>query len=1019
MRIGRWDIFRYAVAMLIVAAVGAIKASPAPPAELPAAATRAIDFAKDVEPILATSCYSCHGEKKQKGGLRLDSKSAAMQGGDNGPPILEGNGAGSMLIKFVTGLDPDNIMPAKGDRLSAEQIGVLRAWVDQGARWPVAAGAVVVKDKADHWAFKPIANPALPAVHNLAWVRNPIDQFVLAKLEEKGMTPAQPADKRTLLRRICFDLTGLPPTPEQLQAFLADQSPVAYERVVDQLLASPRYGERWARHWMDVVHYAESHGNDQDRERKNAWPYRDYLIQAFNSDKPYGRFIEEQLAGDALFPDDSQATVATGFIAAGPWDESSQLDVLDDTVDKRSAQNLDRDDMVATTASTFISATVHCARCHDHKFDPFSQAEYYGLQSVFAGVDRAERDYDADPQVHAKRAALKRQKQGLQNGQYVGGGDPLDPKVQAEVVAWEQTLAKPSGIWTVLDPTAFSSSGGATLTKRDDLSIAAAGARPDVDTYTVNAATDLKGITAVRLELLCDESLPHKGPGRQDNGNLHVNEFSVKAIARNATTAPAVLEIARAKADFDQAMWTIAMAIDHNPATAWGIYPQVGKPHVGVFELKKALSVEGGVMLTFSIEQTHGDGHLIGRFRLSVTNAALPLPVEKELLDANVVKILATPVAQRTDAQKAELGKMFLLGRIDAELKALTPPQKVYAAASDFPVQTHFMPPKGPRPVFVLKRGDISKPMEPATPGGLACVAGLEARFKIANPGDETNRRVALAKWVSDPKNCLTWRSIVNRVWHYHFGKGIVATPNDFGHMGTPPTHPELLDWLAAWFLEHGGSIKQLHRLIVTSNAYQQSSRSNAEFAKIDSGNQFLWRMNRSRLDAECVRDSILQMTGLMDSRMGGPSVKQFIEKPGIHVTKVADYDGFDIDSPDSRRLSVYRFIFRTVPDPFMDAMDCPDASQLTPVRNTSVTALQAMAMWNDRFVVRYSEHLAERLAREQKDMAAQVVALYELCLGRPPVAREAEAISAYVAKYGMANACRVMLNSNEFLFVN
>jgi len=986
--------------------------------KVPPAASRTINFEQEVRPILAASCYSCHGETKQKGGLRLDVKALALQGGDSGPCIVAGNGAGSILVQYVAGLDPDNIMPKKGDRLTAEQIGILRAWIDQGARWPQAAGAVAVKDKADHWAFKPMVNPPLPAVNDPEWVRNPIDRFVLAKLEEKGLAPSPPADKPTLLRRVYFDLTGLPPTPDDVAAFVADESPDAYEKVVDRLLASPHYGERWARHWMDVVHFAETHGNDQDRERPHAWPYRDYLVRAFNDDMPYARFIEEQLAGDVLYPADPAATVATGFIAAGPWDESSQLDVRDDTIDKKVAQNLDRDDMVTTTMSTFVSATVHCARCHDHKFDPFTQSDYYGLQAVFAGVDRADRPYDVDAQRHERRVLLTRQKAGLESGSYVQGASPLDAASQAEAQAWTQTLSKGAPAWTALAPTTMQSSGGSTLTLQDDRSIRSTGIRPDKDTYTIAAETDLRGITAVRVELLTDDNLPHHGPGRQDNGNLHINEFSIRAGPKGSPATQPV-EIAAAHADFDQEGWTIAMSIDHQPQTAWGIYPQVGKPHFGIYELKQPIAMDGGTQLTFVLEQTHGEGHLIGRFRISVTNAPLPLPALKGPLPAPLETIIAKLASEWTGAERQQLAAYYLKDRVERDLKALPAPRLVYAAASDFTPQQNFKPAKTPRPVFVLQRGDMAKPLDAAAPGALQSVPGLPARFALADPADEGSRRAALAKWISDPKNCLTWRSIVNRVWHYHFGHGIVATPNDFGHMGTAPTHPELLDWLALWFLDHGGSIKQLHRLILTSNTYRQSVHNNPEFAKIDSANQFLWRMNRSRLDAECVRDSILQVTGLLDPKMGGPSVKQFIEKPGIHVTKVADYDAFDVDSANARGLSIYRFLFRTVPDPFMDAMDCPDASQLAPVRNTSVTALQAMAMWNDRFVVRYSEHLAERAARGAADLDGQIRVVYQLCLGRDPTAREMEALRAYAGKFGMANLCRVVFNSNEFLFVN
>ncbi|HET6251059.1 MAG TPA: DUF1549 and DUF1553 domain-containing protein [Tepidisphaeraceae bacterium] len=874
-------------------------------------------------------------------------------------------------------------------------------------------------DKADHWAFKPITHPDIPKTNDSGWARTPIDEFIFAKLAEKGMKPAPAADKRTLLRRVYFDLIGLPPTPEQMSAFLSDHSPDAYEKVVDSLLASPRYGERWARHWMDIVHFAETHGNDQDRERPNAWPYRDYLIQSFNADKPYGKFIEEQIAGDVLYPDDPQATVALGCIAAGPWDESSQQDIRDDTTDKKVAQNLDRDDMVQTTMATFTSTTVGCARCHDHKFDPISQADYYGLQAVFAGVDRANRDYDPDPNIFRRRHELLREKNGLETGIYVAGASPSDPAIRSEAAAWASAQSAKKSAWVTLDPSVMRSSGGATLTKLPDESILASGKRPDVDTYTISASTDIKGITAVRVELMTDDSLPHKGPGRQDNGNLHVNEFYLKAGPTAHPDQVQAVDLASARADFDQQGWTIAMSIDRNPASAWGIYPQVGQPHVGVYELKKSVGFDGGTTLTFVLEQTHGEGHLIGRLRLSATTAPLPAPLHDSVLPADIAAILDTPAAQRSEPAIAQLTTFYLKQKVDGELAALGPPKKVYAAANHFDAVNSFRPAKTPRAVFVLKRGDIAQPMQPAEPGALSCVPGLPEKFALADPADESARRAALAKWISDPKNCLTWRSIVNRVWEYHFGRGIVSSPNDFGHMGTPPTHPELLDWLANYLLEQHGSLRALHRLIVTSSVYRQSSQYNESYARIDSQNQFLWRMERTRLDAESVRDTILQVSGMLDTTMGGPSAKQFTQKPGVHVTPVLNYADFNPDDPAERRLSVYRFVYRTLPDPFMDALDCPDASQFAPARNVSITALQALAMMNDRFVVRYAEHLAQRVAKEKPDMVAQISRVYQLCLNRKPTSDELNAMTEYAKKFGMANTCRVLLNSNEFMFVN
>jgi hypothetical protein len=874
----------------------------------------------------------------------------------------------------------------------------------------VAYGGEAPKKSADHWAYRPLVRPAVPAVKAIERVRRPIDSFILAKLEAAGMTMSAAADRRTLLRRVSIDLTGLPPMPEEVDAFQADKSADAYEKVVDRLLASPRYGERWARHWMDVIHFAETHGNDQDAPRDNAWRYRDYLIRSFNDDKPYGRFIEEQLAGDVLYPDDPQATIATGFLAAGPWDESSQKDIRDDTVDKKIAQNLDRDDMVSTAMSTFTSATVHCARCHNHKFDPITQAEYYGLQAVFAGVDRADRPYDPDPKVARTRRELTKRRRELQ----AGGAAMVELKSVAareRVAVWGVHAA----VWEAIEPSAVVSAGGAIPEKLPDHSVRFAGPRPAVDTYTVSANATRRTITAVRLEVLTDDSLPHHGPGRQDNGNLHLSEFRVEAAPLANVTDRRPMPLQTASADFDQAGWDVLRAIDGKMDTAWGIYPEVGKPHEAVFELARPIDFDGGSALTFVLEQRHGGGHLIGRLRLSVTSS--PGPVRVSSLPPSVVRALAVPAERRGEEEWLELARYLTLQKVDAQLTALPPQQTVYAAAPDFKQVGSFKPAKGCRPVFVLRRGDVNSPGDAAAPGALSCVQGLASHFTAADPGDEGARRAALAKWMSDPANALTWRSIVNRIWHYHFGRGLVATPNDLGHMGAPPTHPELLDWLAVTFRDGGGSLKKLHRLIVTSAVYRQSSMNNADYAKRDSDNQLLWRMNRSRLDAESLRDAVLQVTGKLDLTAGGPSVKQFIQSKGIHVTPNVDYQSFDPDAPGSYRRSVYRFLFRTLPDPFMDALDCPDASQFAPTRASSVTALQALALLNDRFMIRQCEHFAARVAKAG-DVTAQVREAYRLALLRPPSENESAALTNFATKHGLANACRVLLNCNEFMFV-
>ena len=865
------------------------------------------------------------------------------------------------------------------------------------------------------WSLKPVVKPAVPARSgtHAGWARNPIDHFILAKLREKGLTPAPPADRRTLLRRVTFDLIGLPPTPEEIDAFVRDPAPDAYEKVVDRLLASPHHGERWARHWLDVIHFAETHGHDQDVPREHAWPYRDYLIRSLNADKPYARFVEEQIAGDVLYPDDAQATVALGFLAAGPWDESSLRDIREDTLDRKAAQYLDRDDMVGTVGLTFLSTTVQCARCHDHKFDPVAQKEYYGLQAIFAGVDRADRAYDADPAVGARRRALLKRKAELQGGVATAARLLRDPAAAATVAAWEKARAQAKNPWKVLDPTVFTSAGGATPVKLPDGSVRFGGKRPEKDTYVFEAVTDLPAVTAVQLEVLTDAALPHRGPGRMDNGNLHLSEFRVEAAAPSGTGKRKAVPLARAVADFNQSGWEVDKAIDGKAATAWGIYPAVGQAHTAVFVFKQPVRVPGGVRLVITLDQHHGGGHLIGRPRLSATAAAFPSAAVP--LPPAIASILARPPERRSDADKAELALHVLRERVAADLATLPPAQQVYAAAADFTPQGSFRPARGCRPVHVLRRGDIRRPTRLAVPGALSCVP--DVRFRLADPAAEGQRRAALARWVSDPRNPLTWRSIVNRVWHYHFGRGIVATPSDFGRMGARPTHPELLDWLTATFLENGGSLKKLHRLIVTSAVYRQSSRHHAEYAKIDADNALLWRMNRTRLDAESLRDAVLRVSGRLDPTMGGPSVRHFKQSPGIHRTPKVNYAAFDPDSPGAHRRSVYRFVFRTLPDPFMDVLDCPDASQFAAARASSVTVLQALALLNDRFMVRLSEHFAERV-RAAGPLDAQVRQAYRLALGRAPAERERARLADYAARHGMANACRLLLNCNEFLFV-
>jgi Protein of unknown function (DUF1553)/Protein of unknown function (DUF1549)/Planctomycete cytochrome C len=973
-------------------------------------------FETKVRPVLVKHCYPCHSIEaaKSKGGLKLDSRDGLLTGGDSGPAVIPGKPGESLLLRAIEHANDVEPMPPKA-KLPDRVIADIRRWIELGATDPRDTATRPAGITKDRWALWPIVCPPVPdfAQDSGGWIRNPIDAFIFAKLRESKLRPSPEADRRTLIRRLSFDLIGLPPAPEEVAAFLADPALDAYERLVDRLLASPHHGERWARHWMDLVHFAETHGHDQDRVRPNAWPYRDYLIESFNQDKSYARFVQEQIAADVLFPDDPASTIGLGFLAAGPWDESSLRDIREDSIDRQVGYYLDRDDMVTTVMSTFVSSTVHCARCHDHKFDPITTEEYYGLQAVFAGVGRADRAYDPDPGTARLRRALIARRKALLDLDPTLMDSLLGRETQAEVESWVASLQASRISWTILEPSSMKSSNGSTFERLPDGSILAGGSRPVEDTYTLTASTDLTKITAARLELIPDARLPSQGPGRNENGNLHLTEFQVLAAPSSTPVASKPVTIARAMADFDQTGWGITGAIDGNPMTAWGIHPQVGKPHEGVFEFADDIGHDGGTILTFVLRQTYPTNHPIGRFRLSVTTA--PRPVRTGSLPAPLAGLLDVPAGRRSREQQQELATIYLLGKLDGQLATLPAPRLVYAAASHFTPDGSHKPTERPRPVFVLKRGDIRQPGTEAVPGALGCVAGLSARF---DESDEGPRRAALARWITDPKNPMTWRSIVNRAWQYHFGRGLVDTPNDFGQMGGLPSHPELLDWLASTFLECD-SLRRLDRLIVTSATYRQSSRHNAKGSAVDADNRLLWRMNRSRLDADSIRDAVLSVSGRLDRTMGGPSVQHFTLGPGVHVTPTIDYRKFDWDSPGAGRKSVYRFVFRTLPDPFMEQFDAADASQLTPVRNASITPLQALAMLNDPFILCQAEHFARRLERIGVDREGQIRAAFALALGRPPEPEEALDWLDYATRHGMANFVRMLLNSNEFLFIN
>ncbi|MBI2948156.1 MAG: DUF1553 domain-containing protein [Verrucomicrobia bacterium] len=883
------------------------------------------------------------------------------------------------------------------------------------ANLPARAGlaAESPKDiKSNWWSFKSLQRPAVPVFTGPdgRWIRNPIDAFILAKLREKALAPSPEADRRALMRRLSFDLIGLPPTPEDLDAFLADSNPKAYESLVDRLLASPHYGERWARHWLDVVHYGETHGYDKDKPRPNAWPYRDYVIRAFNSDKPYSRFVQEQIAGDVLAPDTVDGIEATGFIAAGPWDLIGHMEVPEDKTDGKIARHLDRDDMVSNTMGTFVSLTVHCAQCHDHKFDPIAQEDYYSLQAAFAALDRADRKYYPDPALTRKRSDLEARQRALAERKKtldekiskLGGSElaDLDKKIESARKASNNAERPEFGYHSQIEAT------------------------PD---HTKWVQVDLGRPVAIDKVIYagCHDDFNNIG----DGFGFPVR-FKIEISNNPEFNGGAVRIVDHTQADFT------------NP----GVDPQTaivnGKlaRYVRVTATKLAPRKEDYIFALGELSVIDLDGK---NAALSATVTALDsieAPVRwqmKNLVDGyTYTKTKQSPeaLAQLQKERQALLDRVMdastkdelseatkSLADVDSEISKLPKPSLAYVGAVHYGSGAfRGTGPDGgkPRPIHLLNRGDVRNPGPEAVPGALKSVAGLPARFELSPGHSEGARRAALAHWITDRRNPFTWRSIVNRVWLYHFGRGLVDTPDDFGRMGQLPTHPELLDWLATEFRDNGQSLKQLHRLLVTSAAYRQMSAGNEAFAKIDANNAYYWRMNRRRLEAEAIRDSVLFVSGKLEAKMYGPSFQDFVIEKPEHSPHYG-YHLHDPEDPRSHRRSIYRFIVRSQQQPFMTTLDCADPSMRVDKRNETLSALQALALLNDAFMLSMAKHFAARVDNANGELEDKVAFAFRLAIGRRATAPERTELSTYAKQHGLANTCRVILNLNEFLFVD
>lgn len=866
----------------------------------------------------------------------------------------------------------------------------------------------------DHWSLRPLNKPDTPELDKVGqlWTRNPIDSFTFLTLQEQGLSPSREADRATLIRRVYYDLIGLPPSPEEVQVFVNTSDPDAYELLVDRLLASEAYGERWARHWLDVVHYADTHGYDKDKPRPNAWPYRDYVIRSFNEDKPYFRFVEEQIAGDVIYPDTMDGVTGTGFIATGPWDFIGHAEVSEDKLDGKVARHLDRDDMVTVTMNTFTSTTVQCARCHHHKFDPVRMEDYYRMQSVFAALDRADRDFDANPEI-----ARQRKEWTLSNTNTENELNEITSRIRA-------TAGPALGVLE----TSIKKLEESEKSKPDAYGYhSAISQKPDDVKWVQVDLGDPAPIHKITLKA-CEDDF--KGIGA---GFGFPQRFKIEA-ALDPEFRSDVFSLVDVSSEHVKNPGAVPLSFEVNPP--------ISARYVRVVATLLAPRSDDYIFALAELEITDAQGTNVAQGKKVTAKDSIQAPPRwglENLVDGLFVhhekgapngKGLAQLIAERDalliKATRPEWARRKInleqeRERLQSRLDQLPPSSKVYAGTihkggGAFRGTGH----DGgkPRAIHVLSRGDVAQPGREVGPGVLPVIYGQETRFRLPIDHREGDRRVSLARWILQKDHPLTWRSIVNRVWQYHFGKGICDTPNDFGLMGSEPTHAELMDWLAVTFRDEGQSFKQLHRLILTSATYRQSSQIDAEKAALDSGNRYLWRMNRRRLEAEAVRDSVLQLAGVLNRKMGGPAFMDFvIEKP--EHSPHYQYHLHDPMDPASHRRSIYRFIVRSQQQPFMTILDCADPSLMVGRRNETLTPSQSLALLNNPFMVAMAKTWGEKLEKGSSDLTHQIRTAYEEATGNKPDPNELNRWKSYAQKHGLANTCRWMLNMNAFLFVD
>jgi len=991
------------------------------------------DFDRQVAPILAGRCLECHSGAEPKGKLDLSRAKSALAGGESGAAIEAGKPEASNLWQRIAA----NEMPPKHPLPPAER-EILKTWIASGAKWgadPIDAFRYTSSTRAgyDWWSLQPLAiTPQIPNPQSP--IPNPIDGYIRSKLTESKLTPSAPADRRTLLRRVYFDLTGLPPTPEEAEAFLSvapslplSVSPsgqdgekerqregerASYLVVVDRLLASPHYGERWARHWLDVAHFGESDGFEFDKMRPHAWRYRDWVIDALNRDLPYDEFARLQIAGDVLPPANPSAVIATGFLAGGAYDS---LMPKGETM-RQVMRHDELEDLVALVSQSFLGLTVNCARCHDHKFDPIRQTDYYRLAAALAGVKRGNRDVSVRPpaELVTLHAAAEKELQGisaaardsvLAKREAAAGKRPQPPQALAR---WEfdGDLRDSAGSLHGVAYGGAKVENGALLLDGKQAFVAMQPLTADVTAKTLEVWVQLadlnqRGGGAITLQTPDGATFDSIVFGeREPRRWISGSDFfaRTKSIEKAADEKEAGERIVHLVAVYE-ADGTIRLYRD-------GL--AYGEPYKPDSPVVKFAAGKSQIVFGLRHSPPGGNKFLAGKIdRAALYDRALSAAEVAASAGATGRTVIEEEiVADLNDAARRRYAEL------KAEVTRLTSGLALYRDR-----QAYSVTPQAAPVMHRLVRGNVEQPAEPIAASGIACLTTSGPEFGLPPDASDKDRRARLAEWIGSEKNPLFARTIVNRLWQHHFGRGLVETPSDLGFSGGRASHPELLDYLARELIASRWSLKAIHRLIVTSETYQQSSRPREDCLAADADNRLLWRYSPRRLEAEAVRDAMLSVSGLLNPERGGPSFQDF--RPYIYKT-VQYYEPLDPTGPEFHRRSIYRFWARGGKNPLLDSFDCPDPSTATPKRPTTTTPLQALALLNNSFTLRMADALASRLCREAPDSERQQIRrAFELTYGRPPADDELTSSSVFVNQCGLAAFCRVLLNANGFLYVH